>query len=365
LPTKSEANVLAIPCDKHLNMTILRIARAVDIGFGFNKLSQSMIDEHYDMSALAFPSFPSPVEGHADIADGVMHRLQVVTVDVDGVRYLVGPDSMVAASGRQPRTATNAFFTSPQYMALYLGALAYMNLPAGANTIHVLGAGLPLTVWRDAKLRAEIKARMTGTFTVPVPDSTKTREITVERVELWPQVLGGLVSISTEDGDLALVANQNNLVVDVGYGTLLWMATAGMKPQIGRSDGTNGGVSSMLKAVARMVDPALVNDPRTLDRIDNSLRTGEPLMINGTEVDLELCKTRADAQALQHLQELLDSIGTHKNFDNIFVAGGGAHLYSHLIAKQFAGRKIRTQTNEPQFANLKGMQQLAEQILAQ
>ena len=346
-------------------MTSNRIARAVDIGFGYTKLSQSMIDDNYGMSAMAFPSFPAPVEGHADIGGGVMHKLHVVTVDVDGDRYLVGPDSMVAATGRQPRTATNVFFTTPQYKALYLGALAYMNLPSSANTIHVLGAGLPLTVWRDVALRAEVKAMLTGTFTVPVPDTSKTREITVERVELWPQVLGALVSISTEEGDLETVAQQNNLVIDVGYGTMLWMATQGLKPQIGRSDGNLGGASSMLKAVAKMLDPDLVNDPLTLDRIDVSLRTGVPLMVNGVDVDLEACKLRALRTAKEHLGELLQSIGTHKNFDNLFLAGGGAHLYSPLLAHAFAGRKIREQTEEPQFANLKGKQHLAEQVLAQ
>jgi plasmid segregation protein ParM len=345
-------------------MTSQRIARAADIGFGYTKTSQSMISPDYGMSAIAFPSFPSPAEGHTDLADGVMHKLHVVTVEVNGVRYQVGPDSLIAASGRAPRTTTNTFFNSPQYKALFLGALAYMNLPAAADTIDVLGMGLPLTVWRDAALRATIKEQMAGTFTVPIPDSTKTREISVERVELWPQVLGALVSISSEAGDLDRVATQNNLVIDVGYGTMLWITTEGLKPQTGRSDGNNGGVSSMLKAVAKMLDPSLANDPRTLERIDHSLRTGEPLMINGSNVDLAPCRARAEAQAYTHLQELLESIGTYKNIDNIFLAGGGAHLYTGLMAEAFKDRKIRVQSEEPQFSNLKGYQHLAEQVLA-
>ena len=40
----------------------------------------------------------------------------------------------------------------------------------------------------------------------------------------------------------------------------------------------------MLKAVAKMLDPSIANDPRALDRIDVSLRTGQPLILDGAEV---------------------------------------------------------------------------------
>ncbi len=345
-------------------MTPKKISRAIDIGFGFTKLSQSPIDASYRLSSMAFPSIPAPADGQMDISSGVTQKLQVVTVEVNGIRYVVGPDSMLAASGRQTRAISNLFFNSPQYSALYLGALAYANLPPSADTVHALGMGLPFTVWRDAGLRESIKARMTGTFTVPIPDSRATREINVEQVHLWPQVLGALVSISAEDGSSDKVSEQSNLVIDVGYGTMLWMVSSGFRPQTGRSEGNNGGVASILKAVAKMLDPSVSSDPRVLDRIDVSLRTGKPLILNGEEVDMQQCRERASAQAQLQLNELVETIGTHKDLDNIFLAGGGAHLYAPLLAAAFKGRKIRVQTNEPQMANLKGYQHLVERTLA-
>ncbi len=342
-----------------------KIARAIDIGFGYTKLSRSTIDASYRMSSMAFPSIPAPADGHMDIASGEMQKLQVVNVEVDGVRYIVGPDSMLAASGRQTRAVEDLFFDSPQYLALYRGALAYMDLPASTDTVHALGMGLPLTVWRDVGLRERIKTRMTGSFTVPIPNSRATRAINVQHVQLWPQVLGALVSISTEAGEQADISNQNNLVIDVGYGTMLWLVSSGYQPQPGRSEGNKGGVSSILKVVAKALDPTVSNDPRILDRIDTSLRTGKPLIINGTEVDLNRCKAIAHSQAQQHLHDLLETIGTHKDLDNIFLAGGGAHLYRPLLATAFKGRLIREQTNEPQMANLKGYQNLVERMLAQ
>lgn len=341
-----------------------KIARAVDIGFGYTKLSKSTIDEKYSMSSLAFPSFPAPADGQMDIAGGVMQKLQIVTVEVNGIRYVVGPDSLLAATGRQTRAVSNLFFSSPQYSALYLGALAYMNLPASVDTIHALGMGLPFTVWRDIALRDGIKSKMTGTFTVPIPESRLTREIRVDQVHLWPQVLGALVSMSAEDGSSEKVRDQNNLVIDVGYGTMLWIVSSGFRPQTGRSDGNNGGASSILKAVAKMLDPQMSSDPRVLDRIDVSLRTNTPLILNGAEVDLQRCRERATSQAHAQLSELIETIGTYKDLDNIFLAGGGAHLYAPLLATEFKGRTIRVQTKEPQMANLKGYQHLVERQLA-
>lgn len=355
--------VHALPTTTHTHMNFERIARAIDIGFGYTKLSQSKINANYRMEAMSFPSFPSSAEGHADIADGMMHPPHVVTVEVDGVRYLVGPDSMVVASGRAVRPIANAFFKAPQYHALFLGALAYMKLPPSIHTIHCLGAGLPLTVWNDVDLRERIKFQMIGTFTVPVPDSRNTRTITVERVELRPQVLGGLVSISSEGGDLQKVAKQSNLVIDVGYGTMLWITTQGLKIQTGRSAGSNGGASSMFKAVARMIDPSMVNDPRVLDRIDVSMRTGSPLILNGEEVGLDRCRAQATSQALLHLQEMVESVGNLNAIENIFLVGGGAFLYSPLMSEALGGRKIREQAEEPQYANVKGMQTVAEWAL--
>ena len=340
-----------------------RVARAVDIGFGYTKVAQSMIDDVHGLRALSFPSFPSPVASNTGFATDVMDRLHFVTVDIDGARYNVGPDAMTLASGRAVRTATDLFFSSPQYQALYLGAIAYMDLPKGQSTIHQMSLGLPTTVWANETLRSQLKERMRGTFEVPVPDSAETRRITVEEVSIYPQVLGLLVSISSQDGDMDVVAKQNNLVIDVGFGTLLWMVTKGFKQQMGRTSGTQGGVSSMLKAVARSLGNGLQNDPRTLERIDDALRLDQPLQVDGQTIDLTRCRAQADAQALTHVQELIESIGNTNDLDNIFLGGGGMHLYERILQDTFKGRVIRRPVTEPQFANLNGLQDLAEQRL--
>jgi plasmid segregation protein ParM len=350
---------------KELPMKNHRIARAIDIGFGYTKLSRSAIDADYRLSSMAFPSVAASASGQMDIANGEIQRLQVVAVEVEDVRYLVGPDAMLAASGRQTRAIEDLFFDSPQYLALFLGGLAYMDLPPSVDTIHSLGMGLPLTVWRDVELRERIKVRMTGRFSVPTPNSRSIQEINVQHVQLWPQVLGALASMSREVGEAVDVARQTNLTIDVGYGTMLWLVTSGFQPHPGRSEGNKGGVSSILKAVAKSIDPSVANDPRILARIDDSLRTAKPLIINGSEVDLQRCRSTAHSQAQQHLQEMLETIGTHKDLDNIFLVGGGAHLYRPLLTTAFKGRLIREQTNEPQMANLKGYQHLVERMLAQ
>jgi len=343
------------------------IARAIDLGFGYVKVSRSMISPSYQISSAAFPSFAAPANANADIGDGAMSRLDVINVDVDGIRYTVGTDVLAAAPGRAARTTSELFFESQQYRALYAGGLAHTDLPAGATTIHVVGMGLPLTVWQNVALRASLKKDLVGHFTVPVlgPQSApgRSRTISVERVEIWPQVLGSLVSISAADGTLETLAGQDNLVIDVGFGTMLWMATAGLRPQVSRSGGTSGGASSMLKAIVKTIDSTLCNDPRILDRVDISMRMGAPLMIGETSIDLARCRAVAEAQASVHLQELFENIGSHKNFDNIFLTGGGAHFYGPLLKRYFKGRAIRVPQGEPRFANLLGFQHMAEQVL--
>lgn len=340
------------------------IARAVDIGFGFTKFSQSSIDENdCDIRAQVFPSYAAPAEGDASISGGALQRLHVVETTVDSVRYRVGPDAILAAPGRATRSETDAYFTSPQYMALYQGALAYMELPKGHDEIDMMGLALPTQIFRNVALRAAVERQACGEFLVPIPDSDgATRRIRVKKARAWPQVLAGMFAIALQDGDIDNVSVDSNLVIDAGYGTLLWLVTEGNKLQYARCGENMGGVSSMLKAVAKQLGEGLQNDPRTLDRIDKALR-GETASIRVANKEHHVAdfKARIDAQLHIHMQELTEKVGEARNIDGVFLAGGGGGLYLEQVKGSFPNHVVRFR--EGQFTNLLGIQYLAEQAL--
>ncbi len=168
------------------------------------------------------------------------------------------------------------FFTSNQYLALARGALAFMNVPG--NHIDYLVAGLPLNIYRTEAILAHVSKQLSGPHTVPDVRSggDAERQITVRKVKIVPQVVGSLIAMSRDAGLMEKIQNQRNLTIDVGYGTLLWLATQGFSPLPARSGGSMGGVSNILQRLARAMHPSSESNIAILDRLDIALLEGAP-----------------------------------------------------------------------------------------
>lgn len=352
---------------KHPTSRKLMIARSVDLGNGYTKFTRSGIQDEQSLSYdyMSFPSFASRMAGDLSIEDTVgLKRLDVVSVEVNGLMYRVGPDALDAAGPDASRLLTESFYTSSEYLALFRGALAYMQLPQGAETIHMLGFGLPLTVFSNAELKASVLSKIRGTHPVPDILNGGVRQITVEKVALQPQLVGSLVALAFEHDLMERVLNGTNLIIDVGYGTLLWLVTNGLKPQVGRSSGNKGGVSSLLKAWLNSFNPRLANNPMVLSRLDQSLvERFDTVKIDGGEVRIDQCRNAIDEQIAVNLRELEANVGNLASIDNIFLVGGGGFLYLDAVEAHCKGRKVWTSDRDPQSSNLTGYQLTAEEQL--
>ncbi len=335
--------------------------RALDLGFGFTKFSKGQYLDDGSLEVAAFPSYAAPALSQS-IGAGVMSDLSVVNVKVDDERFCVGEDVRKAADGAGRQMLEPSFFKSSQYMALAKGAMAFMNLPDHGE-IDTLVTGLPLNVYRDESLVQYVERTLSGTQMIPdiIKDGGGDRLIHVKKIHVMPQVIGSLVAMSRDAGLMQKIHEQQNLTIDVGYGTLLWLISDGFAVVPARSSGNMGGVSTLLQKVIRSIDIDAATSINILDRLDRALLENKPtFMVNGADVELAKYRGMLATAARENLTELIRSIGHTADIDNVFLTGGGAHLYREQVAAIFPNRNINIAPEGSRFSNVRGFQFLAE-----
>ncbi|KAK0039480.1 PRTRC system protein D [Biomphalaria pfeifferi] len=71
-----------------------------------------------------------------------------------------------------------------------------------------------------------------------------------------------------------------------------------------------------------------------------------------------------NASAEDAVMEMVQSLDSTFNVENIVLVGGGAFLYKKALKKKFPRHQIR-EVQEPMFANLRGFQRMGEQYVAE
>lgn len=340
-----------------------KVARALDVGYGFTKFTTSEVQDNGFIDVSVIPSY---ADGHVDalnIPGGLVRSHDLIKVVVGGTPFVVGPDAKKGASGYGSQLLEKSFFLSSQYQALCLGAMAMMKVH---DHIDHLTVGLPLNVYSDASLHDHLRSILIGTHEVPVIGSQETKRVAVSSLSVVPQIIGSVVTLSDSAGGIEDVFEQRNLTIDVGYGTLLWMVSDGVTPIPARSGSSMGGVSALLQEVIKSMDPSATTNIGILDRLDQALLSGKPnIQINGKPYPVIDHRVAIDSVIRQNLATLTRSIGQFADIDNIFLSGGGAHLYLASVQEVFKGRNIAANPSSAQFANVKGFQILAENELHQ
>ena len=345
-----------------------QVLRALDLGFGFTKFSLGHYkpDGNYELEVSAFPSYAGPaIEGiHYG---GSINMANVLNIEVGSQRFSVGQDSLSTADGTAKQILEASFFMSDQYLALARGAMALMKVPQTGD-IDLLVTGLPLNVFRDKELVRNVRTRLEGYHVVPDVDAPddgsgfQNRTINVKKIQVIPQVVGSLIALSCEDGSIEDIGSQRNLTIDVGYGTLLWLVSNGTTAIPARSNGNMGGVSNLLKKIIKEFAPSSVTNLAILERLDSALREGKPtIKVNGEIVEIDKYRPLLESTAKENLTEMLSALGDTSDIDNIFLSGGGAHLYKTVIAAAFPKRKIICSSSNSRYTNTKGFQIIAEQ----
>lgn len=335
-------------------------ARSADIGYGVTKgtLSHLAGRKAADTVLHSFPSLA--VQKTTSIEVGDYKSAENVTITVNGVPYVVGKDVFDETDGTNPRTLSEGFCESDQYMALLRGMLYKMGIPK----IHCFALGLPFTTWTTK--RESLREKMTGGHEIPHPHSKVPGarfSVEVSEVIVLPQPLGSFYHYTVPNGYYDQFRNEMNLIVDPGYNTLDWFLALGVRPQHQRCGAYTGGVSVVLNAVADAISADLRNVPTFMNQLDTALRRNKStVMVDGKDVDLAPYRPRADSKIREQLEVMWAKVHTLKDVNNIILTGGGATLFRPHLEAMFPGRIIHC-TDNPSFANVLGFQVMAEETL--
>jgi plasmid segregation protein ParM len=321
------------------------VIRAIDVGFGNTKFVTASEAGKIECSSFPSLSFFGMSE---NAGEGLGGKRRTVTVPVNGLQFVVGPEVELAADNYWSRHQHDAFTTSDEYRALMAGALHYMKV----DRVDLLVVGLPVAQFLNK--RAALERSMTGTFEVG-----KKKKVEVRKVLVVAQPQGALVDYANSAGSEA-IRNGRSLVIDVGSKTFDWLVTRGMKVVGGMSSSTPRGTASILTAIAKKVSEDIKEDFRHYESIDEALRTGRPLRIYQEDYELKKCDKLIQAIADVAVLAMVQSMDATFNVENIVLVGGGAFLYRKAIKRQFPRHKIR-EVDDPLHANVRGFQLIGEQ----
>lgn len=328
----------------------MHIARAIDVGYGNTKYTYRA--QSGDIKCGIFPSL-----SHWSTSDPTNHLLgdkrDTVVVPVDGMFHEVGPGVSGARGGFRATNMHDVYIDTPEYRAFVKGALSYMREP----NIDVLVMGLP--VKHLTAKRAALERAWTGEHKLAGGN-----RVVVNSVKAFAQPQGALAFYSVTTGQASVRQGDLNLVIDPGQRTFDWLVSRGMVLVQGQSSSTDRGMHDVLSAIADAISQELGEDYRDLDAIDKALRTRKPLTLFQQAYSMQRYKpivAKITHEAIARMREFIRDI---PSIQNILLVGGGAHLFKAAVHSAFPKHKI-TDVSEPVFANVRGFQRIADEILAQ
>ncbi|WP_122974884.1 plasmid segregation protein ParM domain-containing protein [Comamonas thiooxydans] len=341
---------------------------AADIGYFSTKIASKANGK---INTLAFPSQCARVVGDQIISVG-MSSLSGVNVNVEGSSYFVGPDSALQTTGRESRTISENFVETPEYLALYKGALHYIlrdysSQIVGHNkvTIKRLVAGLPLNTFSEKK--DKVRSLLEGIHVVPSPSGDDI-EVNVRSVTVIPQPQGALINAGaklpkTEMGEFY---KQNLLVIDLGGGTCDWLLSNNRKFISARSGAYQKGVLACVYAICEPINKSFMNDPLVIKRIDDALcGDKKSFKLNGHEYLMADYKKYAKHILNECLNQVLTSVGSLTSVDMIIFTGGGGKLLFECAKEAWEQhQQVMSADENPVFSIVTGMHQIGEVLNA-
>lgn len=320
----------------------MKICRAIDVGYGNVKFTVGEKDG--EVITDMFPAVANQTTAGLSITGGVLSEKDVVIVDVNSGSYEVGKDVLISKSNSTTPILHSDYVKQPQYMALSLGALAYMDV----DHIDILVCGLPVSMMENKEYLIKL---MEGEHKIG------DRTVTVDKCGVIPQPLGGLLAYGLNSSDQSVytdLKHSNSLVVDVGFFTFDWLRTVGLKADNTRSSAVAIGASKILKgiadAIAKDYDAPRFND---LHAIDKGLRTGH-FRLSGKPIDLNKYDNIIDSVSRDAINNMKTSLGDAYDIDNIMIIGGGAFLFVEALKDAFPRHKIITLDENSIYANVEG-----------
>lgn len=327
---------------------------AVDVGYGNVKyLTVSEGDKSFNHGH--FPAI-APIAPNIDMSGGMLGKRNTKIIEIETVRYEVGVDAGMTATGTDTvRVLNDSYIFSPQYKALFLGALSYM----GKESYDVIVMGLPVKNMYNAE---KLKQQFTGKFEI-----NDGKEVEIKKVLVIPQPLGGFYDIAIRENMYDEMIDEINLVIDPGYLTFDFLLLNGLTPIESRSDAMNGGMSKVLISMAKSISAEIERPYTDYEAIDKALRkpkmvedpkTGEKvpkriIKIAGKKLDLlpHIIKTASVIE--NSITAMKNVVQSYDDIDNILLVGGPEGVFEKKIIENLDGREL-LKSKEPIYSNVTG-----------
>ncbi len=322
------------------------IIRAIDLGYGNTKYIYSDNTDN-EMQCNLFPSI-APHASANGVGKGILKKRDTISVCVEDQYYEVGADCELVENIYSIRPLHENFTDTPEYMALFYGALAYMNAPH----IDLLVVGLPVKLLRskDEILKQKLKGK----------HSIAGKTITIQEVLVISQPLGGFVDYAKQHETYKTLKDQQNLLLDPGMFTFDWLMTKGLKEVPHQSDSFPCGVSRILKKIAQLISEEKNINFNDLSSIDKGLRQHN-FRLYGKQYDVTTKLQEAITEIDPAIHALTNSVGDGRGIDNIFLVGGGSEYFAPAIKSIFPNHHVIT-VGDPVFANVRGFQWVGKEV---
>jgi len=320
------------------------VVRAVDVGRGNTKYIADI--RNGEPVCAMFPSQAHPSETAYEV-DGWGTSRKTVSIPVDGLVYEVGPDVHLAADVFTSNVLQHdRYAETPEYLALVLGALHFMQVDA----VDLLIVGLPVATFKLKRHVSALERRLTGEH-----ELGKGRKVQVRRVKAIAQPAGALMYYGLIQNRVAQLRKERSLIVDPGRRTFDWIVTQGMQQIDKRSHSVPRGMHDVLQALVEGISRNTGAHYREYEMVDTALRSGKKLMVFQQEYDLSQHLPLARKVPEQAVAEMMHYVGDAGDIRNIVQVGGGAFFYKPALKAAFPNHTLH-ELKDPIFANVKGFQ---------
>jgi plasmid segregation protein ParM len=324
-----------------------------DIGYGQSKLS--CVSRLTPAFAEIHPSGAAPIahcdrvaSGHA-AANALGYGEEVL---INGETYvsLIDPDRI--SSGMQ--VLHEDYPSTPEYMALYYGALARTREPI----IDHLVTGLPVAQCRDREKAVKLKNRLEGQHEI-----RKGRVVTVKKVTIVPQAIGAYYA-ALDSGQVDARSRDNMLVLDFGHYSVDWVLIAAGNFRLALSGSNSQGGSYVIdRMVANIKERHGIVVSR--ERVYGFVREGlREVQLGREKIDLDALKELAAAQVapavIGDIRASLrgdQSLGIHR----LMLCGGSTPFFAKAISEAFPQALVDT-CESPVLANAIGFRVYAKRF---
>lgn len=317
------------------------IVRAVDVGSGNTKFVTAAAGP--DIRCASFPSVAYPSSDDTP-SWPASERKKTVCIPIGPLFYEVGPDVSLAGDTFRAKQLHDEYTETPEYMALLRGALSMMKV----THIDLLVVGLPVALF--AVKKAALEKAMTGRH-----DIGGGKAVTVCKALAVAQPQGALVHYASEHHKMAVIGNEQSLIIDPGSRTFDWLVARGMRLVQKQSYSFNRGMSDVLRLLAAEITKDIGSPYRDYDAIDLALRTGKQPVIFQKPYDMKRLLPLAETVAEQAVSTMKQWIEAPHSLQNIILVGGGAFLFRKAVKAAFPKHRIH-EVKEPMFANVRGFQ---------